>query len=100
MGRVWGPTQDLGFEEVYHNAFLPELPHSLRSQNKFEKIPILMGINRNEGVEFASIYHYQQKTIYSTHISNVATYISFHGVSMRRFFSSLEMMDLGILRKF
>ena len=51
LGEVWGPTQDGGYLLEY--SFLPEMPVDLRRQQTFAKIPIIIGINQQDGVQKA-----------------------------------------------
>ena len=54
LGVVWAPTQDGGYRDVY--AFLPETPTDLRRQDKFEEVPIIIGLNSQDGAKKASMW--------------------------------------------
>ncbi len=53
---VWGPVQDGGYfyGQIKQESFLPETPPDLRRQGLFAKIPIIVGINAQDGAKKAS----------------------------------------------
>ncbi|ELU03558.1 hypothetical protein CAPTEDRAFT_225804 [Capitella teleta] len=55
LGTVWGPTQDGGYRDKQHNTpFLPETPLDLRRQDLFAEVPIIIGINSQDGAKMAN----------------------------------------------
>jgi hypothetical protein len=54
LGVVWGPTQDGGYRNIY--AFLPETPTDLRRQDLFDEVPLIIGLNSQDGAKIASMF--------------------------------------------
>lgn len=52
MGVVWAPTQDGGWHNPY--PFLPMTPWDLRAQSNFDMVPMIIGINTQDGARKAS----------------------------------------------
>ena len=52
LGVVWAPTQDGGYRNIY--SFLPETPADMRRQGKFAEVPIIIGLNSQDGAKIAS----------------------------------------------
>jgi len=56
LSVVWAPTQDGGFYALKTELYLPEMPHDMRQQGNFERVPAIIGINAQDGAEVASMY--------------------------------------------
>ena len=55
LSVVWAPTQDGGFYALKTELYLPEMPHEMRQQGNFERVPAIIGINAQDGAEVASM---------------------------------------------
>jgi len=64
LGVVWAPTQDGGFYALKTELYLPEMPHDMRQQGNFERVPAIIGINAQDGAEVASMYSVTLQWIY------------------------------------
>jgi len=55
LSVVWAPTQDGGFYALKTELYLPEMPHDMRQQGNFERVPAIIGINAQDGADVASM---------------------------------------------
>lgn len=52
LGIVWGPTQDGGYRGI--DAFMPQTPTDMRRQGKFAEVPMIIGLNAQDGARKAN----------------------------------------------
>ncbi|KAI0239442.1 Neuroligin-4, X-linked [Lamellibrachia satsuma] len=52
LGAVWAPVQDSSYNTKM--PFLPETPYELRRAHEFEKVPLIIGLNTEDGAQKAN----------------------------------------------